>query len=246
MKGKSFAMSWDRWASLYERMLVHVEQQVLSPLRHKYASMAKGSVLEVGAGTGLTLPHYSAGTRLTLVDVSERMLAEANKRVLRLGLEVELVQADLARLPFASEAFDMVLSFDLLCSLQSPRSSLREIARVLRGGGRAVFVEHGRTGNIPFDWLLTVMTCFSFMCAEKDPYKCNRFALISPLVEKRGIQVKHILEDGSLLSHVILEKQMLKEFYPEWDSPTLFEQPKSFEEAIMIAYERKFRKMTDS
>jgi len=86
----------------------------------------------------------------------------------------------------------------------------------------------------------------AIMCAEKDPYHCHRFVLISPQLVKRGIQVKHILEDGSLLSHVILEKQMLKEFYPEWNSPTLFEQPKTFEEAVMIAYERKFRKMIDS
>jgi len=120
-------------------------------LRGKLLSRASGEVLEIGVGTGLNLPYYAgAGTAvssLTAVDLSEDMLAVAERRAAAKGLVVELGQADIMNLPYSDGSFDTVVDTFSLCVLDDPAGALREVRRVLRPGGRALLLEHTRAGG---------------------------------------------------------------------------------------------------
>ena len=108
------------------------------------ASLAKvqGKVLEVGIGTGLNLPHYPEGIgKLTAVEPNPGMLKKLRKK--KSGIELEVVEAGAEELPFEEASFDTVVTTHVLCSIPDRAKALAEIRRVLRPGGRYVFLEHG-------------------------------------------------------------------------------------------------------
>jgi ubiquinone/menaquinone biosynthesis C-methylase UbiE len=118
--------------------MVRRERQRLLPL-------AAGDVLEVGIGSGLNLLHYSTGvSRLWGVDSSPELLRLAGRRAARMPFPVELIEQSAERLPFEDERFDTVVTTFTLCSIPDVRGALGEMRRVLRPGGRLVFIEHGR------------------------------------------------------------------------------------------------------
>jgi ubiquinone/menaquinone biosynthesis C-methylase UbiE len=105
---------------------------------------ARGSVLEIGIGSGLNLPLYSpAVTRLRGVDTSEELLAMARRKVGGVAFPVELVCQSAERLRLDSGSIDTVVSTWVLCSIPNPLGALREMRRVLKTDGRLLFVEHG-------------------------------------------------------------------------------------------------------
>ncbi|WP_188987330.1 class I SAM-dependent methyltransferase [Saccharopolyspora thermophila] len=105
-------------------------------------SRASGDVLEVAVGTGLNLPGYPVGARLTGIEWSRQMLALARQRAARLGRRVHLLQADAQALPFPDASFDTVVCTFSLCAIPDERQALAEMARVLRPGGRLVLADH--------------------------------------------------------------------------------------------------------
>ena len=105
---------------------------------------ATGSVLEVGIGSGLNLPFYtSAVTHLHGVDSSAQLLSMARRKIDRVSFPVELVCQSAERLPVDRESIDTVVTTWTLCSIGDPLQALREMKRVLKPGGRLLFVEHG-------------------------------------------------------------------------------------------------------
>lgn len=110
------------------------------------ASLARagGRILEVGIGTGLNLPHYPEEvTRLTAVDPNPGMLRKLQRKLARSRLTVEAIPAGAEELPFPDASFDSVVTTHVLCSLPDRPRALAEIRRVLRPGGRFLFLEHG-------------------------------------------------------------------------------------------------------
>jgi ubiquinone/menaquinone biosynthesis C-methylase UbiE len=104
-------------------------------------------VLEVAIGTGLNLPHYPPGVRVTGVDLSPAMLAAAARRAAGLDLAVELSGADAAQLPFDDASFDTVVCTLSLCSVVDDRAAIQEMWRVLRPGGRLLLLDHVAASN---------------------------------------------------------------------------------------------------
>jgi ubiquinone/menaquinone biosynthesis C-methylase UbiE len=104
---------------------------------------AQGAVLEIGAGTGLNLPHYPADLdRLVLAEPGERMGGHIDLGRAPAGVPTDLVRAPAEYLPFADASFDTVVSTLVLCTVADPRRAVGELARVLRPGGRLLFLEH--------------------------------------------------------------------------------------------------------
>jgi phosphatidylethanolamine/phosphatidyl-N-methylethanolamine N-methyltransferase len=100
-------------------------------------------VLEVGVGTGLSLPSYPAGCRVTGIDISEPMLDQARQRAEVLeGLDLELRQMDAREIAFASATFDHVLAPYVISVVPEPQKVMAEIARVCRPGGTVIVVNH--------------------------------------------------------------------------------------------------------
>jgi SAM-dependent methyltransferase len=134
------------FAGLYDTLLARAERRGLRMLRRELVAVARGSTLEIGAGTGLTLEHYSGSVdRLVLTEPSPRMVRRLRKRVARGGRQAEVVEASAEQLPFVDGSFDTVVSALVLCSVDKPALALAEVRRVLRPGGRLLFLEHVRS-----------------------------------------------------------------------------------------------------
>ncbi|MEA2682860.1 MAG: hypothetical protein QOK05_1188 [Chloroflexota bacterium] len=104
-----------------------------------------GRVLEVGVGTGATLPHYPAGVELTGIDLSPGMLGVARGRAEDLGISAELLEMDAQALRFPDRSFDAVVFTLCLCTIPSPAAAIREGLRVARPGAPIRFLEHVRS-----------------------------------------------------------------------------------------------------
>src|SRR5947209_13702887 len=91
---------WDRFARTYERRMARAERGLFRDTRPWIGGRAIGEVLEVAVGTGLNLPHYPAGIRLTGVEVSPAMLALAEDRAAGLGIDADLRTGDAQALDF--------------------------------------------------------------------------------------------------------------------------------------------------
>ena len=116
----------------------------MSQQRRVVLSEAAGEVLEVGFGTGLNLSFYPQEVaRVTGVDPNVGMMRLAARRVDATTIPVTAMIADAANLPLADESFDIAVSTWTMCSIADLPEALREIHRVLRPGGRLLFVEHG-------------------------------------------------------------------------------------------------------
>ena len=104
---------------------------------------AQGHVLEIGVGTGLSLPCYRKGLDVTGIDLSKDMLDKAASRIQRLGLSrTALLVMDAGRLAFADESFDAAAAMYVMTVVPDPAAVMAEMWRVLRPGGMAIVVNH--------------------------------------------------------------------------------------------------------
>lgn len=133
-------------AAFFDRMTRSREQRWFGIRRRRLLESARGSVLDVGAGTGANLPHYPWGRvdRLVLLDVGRGMLARAGRKAVAAERQVELRQASAEHLPFPDASFDTVVFTHSLCTVPDPARALREAHRVLRPGGTLLALEHVR------------------------------------------------------------------------------------------------------
>ena len=126
-----------------------VSGRVLARGRRKVGESAKGRLLDVGFGTGLSLPHYPASVTVVGVDATMGMLQFARREAERVGRRVLLVEMDAQRLAFADRTFDSVAFNLCLCTIADPERAVSEALRVARPGASMVFLEHVRSHLLP-------------------------------------------------------------------------------------------------
>ena len=141
MDNAAIAKAYARWAPVYDLVFGAVFERG----RHAAIAAAErigGRVLEVGVGTGISLPDYARTTRLYGVDISEPMLRKAHERVSELALtNVEgLAVMDAADLSFPDASFDVVVAQYVITTVPDPEAALDEFARVLKPGGEIVLM----------------------------------------------------------------------------------------------------------
>jgi phosphatidylethanolamine/phosphatidyl-N-methylethanolamine N-methyltransferase len=103
-------------------------------------------ILEVGVGTGLSLPHYPPGCHVSGIDISDPMLEQALERADALpGRSIELRRMDARKLSYPTASFDHVLAPYVISVVPEPRRVMSEIARVCRPGGTVMVVNHFST-----------------------------------------------------------------------------------------------------
>jgi ubiquinone/menaquinone biosynthesis C-methylase UbiE len=109
---------------------------------------AHGEVLEIGFGTGLNLACYPAEVeRLVVADPVDMLQDRVSRRIAAAAMPVVVERADGAALPFDAGRFDCVVSTWTLCTIPKVTAALAEIRRVLKPGGRYLFLEHGLSDN---------------------------------------------------------------------------------------------------
>ena len=133
------AKAYGRWAPIYDLVFGKVFARGRTAAV-EVADRIGGRILEVGVGTGLSLPAYKRSTRLVGIDISEPMLAKARERVRDLGLaNVEgLSVMDAERLDYPDASFDVVVAQYVVTAVPDPEAALDEFVRVLKPGGEIV------------------------------------------------------------------------------------------------------------
>ena len=133
---------YEMMAPRYDRVIVVAERLLLGGGRRWACAQASGRVLEVAVGTGRNLARYPADAHLTGVELSPGMLAQAQARAEALHRSVDLRLGDAQHLSFPDASFDTVVATLTLCSIPDDQAAVREMARVLRPGGRLVLLDH--------------------------------------------------------------------------------------------------------
>jgi ubiquinone/menaquinone biosynthesis C-methylase UbiE len=137
---------WGRiFAAGYDTFQARMEASFFGDIRHDMLAGASGSVVEIGAGTGVNLQHYPHSIeRLVCTEPEAPMAKQLRRKVADSDLSVEVVEAPAEALPFEDDSFDTAVATLVLCTVTDPAQALREIGRVLRPDGRFIFVEHVR------------------------------------------------------------------------------------------------------
>jgi phosphatidylethanolamine/phosphatidyl-N-methylethanolamine N-methyltransferase len=133
--------AYDRWAPIYDLVFGGVFSKGRQAAIQATNKMG-GRVLEVGVGTGISLPLYGQNVRIFGTDISEAMLEKAKKRVAEQGLKnVEgLAVMDAEKLEFPDNSFDVVMAQYVLSAVPNPEAAMDEFARVVRPGGELIIL----------------------------------------------------------------------------------------------------------
>jgi SAM-dependent methyltransferase len=171
-------------AAIYEPFLWLGERRGMAERRRRLLSGASGRVLEIGAGTGLNLPHYPSGLEeLVLAEPAGRMAAHIDADRFAGDAPISVVEAPAEVLPFADESFDTVVATMVLCTVADPDRALSEVSRVLRPGGRLLFCEHVEASSRPLRaWQRRLASPWA---AFADGCRCDR-----PTLETIGKHLK--------------------------------------------------------
>jgi ubiquinone/menaquinone biosynthesis C-methylase UbiE len=140
---------YDRDPAAYHRGMSFVTERLLAGRRRKVGETVTGRLLDIGFGTGLSLPHYPPSVEVVGIDASLGMLQFAQHDIASQGKSVQVVQMDAEHLAFPDQSFDSVAFNLCLCTIPDPERAVREAIRVARPGAPMVFLEHVRSHVLP-------------------------------------------------------------------------------------------------
>ena len=141
LRSRFFAFTYDRFSK-------GMEDAGLAEMRRNLIEGASGDVLEIGGGTGANLSYYGAGVESLMVTEPEPpMLKRLERKVREQNSHATILRAPAEDLPFEDASFDTVVSTLVLCGVDDQPRAVRELRRVLRPGGRLIFIEHVRSDD---------------------------------------------------------------------------------------------------
>lgn len=136
--------AYDALGGRYDVLTRVIDGTVLNRLRRQLLAHARGSVLEIAIGTGKNVRYYPRDCEISGVDFSIKMLEVARRRAAREGRAIEIHRGDAAALPFDDARFDTVVCTLGGCTFDDPARVFREMRRVCRPDGLALWLEHVR------------------------------------------------------------------------------------------------------
>jgi len=164
----------------------------LRPYRERVVGAAEGRVLEVGIGSGRNLLLYPARVeRVIGLDPSPQLLAMAREAARVTERDIELLEGGAAAIPLEKASVDTVVSTWSLCSIADAPRALSEMRRVLKPGGRFLFVEHGRAPDAGVRWWQDRLTPIW----KRLGGGCHLNRAIADLISRAGFHIER-LETG--------------------------------------------------
>jgi len=139
---------YDRIAPYFDGIEAMMEGLFLKSWRKRLWAKINGyHILEVGVGTGKNFDYYPGNARITAIDFSSGMLAQATKKKYRKKIAVDLDLMDIQSLNYADNSFDSIIASCVFCSVPLPHKGLKELYRVCKPGGQVVLLEHVLSSN---------------------------------------------------------------------------------------------------
>jgi ubiquinone/menaquinone biosynthesis C-methylase UbiE len=176
------------FAATYDRMSRKSEEAGVRALRQDLLADAFGNVLEIGAGTGINLPHYDGNVAsLVVTEPEPAMLRRLQQKAREQAPLAKVLRAPAEDLPFEDGTFDTVVSTLVLCGVDDQERALREARRVLRPGGRLLFMEHVRSDDPALARFQDRMNWLNRLIVDCD---CNRPTLTT--IERAGFHVSRL------------------------------------------------------
>jgi phosphatidylethanolamine/phosphatidyl-N-methylethanolamine N-methyltransferase len=183
--------AYRRWAPVYDHTfgLVAAEGR-----KHtvEIINRRRGRLLEVGVGTGLSLPAYARHLEIVGIDLSPEMLEKARERVAveRLTNVAGLFEMDASDLKFEDASFDTVVAMYVMTVVPDPEKVMRELSRVCRPGGDVIIVNHFSADEGMRGWVERRMAPFADMLGWRPVFDVDRVLVCDDLalMEKRGLR----------------------------------------------------------
>lgn len=183
--------AYRRWAPVYDYTFGKVSTE---GRRHavEIINAGKGTVLEVGVGTGLSLPEYNRGLEITGIDLAPEMLEKARERVAKEGLTnvKGLYEMDAGNLNFPDASFDTVVAMYVITVVPDPEKVMRELARVVKPGGDVLLVNHFSQEEGVRGWVERRMAPFADLVGWHSVFDMSRVMICDDLklIDKKSLR----------------------------------------------------------
>ncbi len=195
MTAKHIESVYDSYAWIYDLLFGKVFQSGRERAPVLLRLFPQARLLEVGVGTGLSLPLCARNVHFTGIDLSQKMLDRARKRVEALGLKrVELLKMDATTLEFPDNSFDRVLAAYFISTVPDPVRVIQEMKRVCRPGGYLVFLNHFHSDNPVMRLFEKLLSPLFYRVGFKTDLD------LWDLAEASGLEIDH-LENIDFLGH---------------------------------------------
>lgn len=195
MTAEEIEKVYNRYSTVYDFLFGKVFQsgREMGPALLDLFPGAK--LLEVGVGTGLSIPLLPPKIEFTGIDLSEKMLDQARKRVQALSLDhVKLLKMDATQLEFPDHSFDRVYAAYFISTVPDPLKVIAEMKRVCRPGGYLVFLNHFLSDNSFVAQVEKLISSFCYRIGFRTDLD------LAPLMRKSGLQIE-TLESIDFLGH---------------------------------------------
>jgi ubiquinone/menaquinone biosynthesis C-methylase UbiE len=189
---------YDRLSRFYDRFEGSMEKNKFAKWREMvFQLIPSGStVLEVGIGTGKNISYYGKDVHVVGIDFSKGMLDKAREKAKDLPeKEVELLQMDVAKLDFPDNHFDFVVSTCVFCTVPDPMGGVKEIKRVLKPGGKMIFLEHMRSARWYNNIILYAMSGISIPLMGTSMVRKTKLT-----IQQSGL---HVIDEKNLFSDIV-------------------------------------------
>lgn len=167
--------AYRRWAPVYDYTFGKIST---AGRRHavEHINASSGKVLEVGVGTGLSLPEYKPHLDITGIDLAPEMLQKARERVAAEGLKnvAGLYEMDAGNLEFPDATFDTVVAMYVITVVPEPEKVMRELDRVVKPGGQVLLVNHFSQEEGVRGWVERKMAPFADLVGWHSVFELSR------------------------------------------------------------------------